>query len=50
VAAGGLVPEEEAEFGGQLESELDLKAIEKLLGTDTRRTMGTLEQIAAKLG
>ena len=36
--------------GGLLESDLDLKAIEKLLGTDTRRTMGTVEQIAAKLG
>lgn len=35
--------------GGLLESELDLKAIEKLLGADTRRTMGTIEQIAAKL-
>jgi len=34
--------------GGLLESELDLKAIEKLLGIDTRRTMGTIEQIAAK--
>jgi len=36
--------------GGLLESDLDLKAIEKLLGVDTRRTMGTIEQIAAKLG
>jgi uncharacterized protein (DUF1697 family) len=35
--------------GGLLESSLDLKAIEKLLGSDTRRTMGTIEQIAAKL-
>jgi uncharacterized protein (DUF1697 family) len=35
--------------GGLLESALDLKAIEKLLGADTRRTMGTVEQIAAKL-
>jgi uncharacterized protein (DUF1697 family) len=35
--------------GGLLESDLDLKAIEKLLGADTRRTMGTVEQIAAKL-
>ncbi len=34
--------------GGLLESGLDLKAIEALLGTDTRRTMGTIEQIAAK--
>jgi uncharacterized protein (DUF1697 family) len=35
--------------GGSLESDLDLKAIEKLLGADTRRTMGTIEQIALKL-
>lgn len=35
--------------GGLLESSLDLKAIAALLGTDTRRTMGTVEQIAAKL-
>ena len=34
--------------GGILESELDLKAIAGLLGADTRRTMGTIEQIAAK--
>lgn len=34
--------------GGLLESELDLKAIERELGPDTRRTMGTIEQIAAK--
>jgi len=34
---------------GTLESDLDLKAIEKLLGADTRRTMGTIEQIALKL-
>ncbi len=34
--------------GGLLESDLDLKAVEMLLGTDTRRTMGTIEQIAAK--
>lgn len=34
--------------GGLLESELDLEAIAALLGTDTRRTMGTIEQIAAK--
>jgi uncharacterized protein (DUF1697 family) len=34
--------------GGLLESDLDLKAIEALLGADTRRTMGTIEQIAAK--
>jgi uncharacterized protein (DUF1697 family) len=35
--------------GGLLESDLDLKAVEKLLGVDTRRTMGTIEQIAAKV-
>ncbi len=34
--------------GGLLESGLDLKAIEAALGSDTRRTMGTIEQIAAK--
>jgi uncharacterized protein (DUF1697 family) len=34
--------------GGLLESDLDLKKIEALLGVDTRRTMGTIEQIAAK--
>jgi uncharacterized protein (DUF1697 family) len=34
--------------GGLLESDLDLKAIEALVGTDTRRTTGTIEQIAAK--
>jgi uncharacterized protein (DUF1697 family) len=34
--------------GGILESELDLQAITALLGPDTRRTTGTIEQIAAK--
>lgn len=34
--------------GGTLDSQLDLKAIESVLGPDTRRTMGTIEQIAAK--
>lgn len=34
--------------GGLFESDLDLKAIEVLIGADTRRTMGTIEQIAAK--
>lgn len=34
--------------GGTIDSDLDLKAIEKALGLDTRRTMGTIEQIAAK--
>jgi uncharacterized protein (DUF1697 family) len=34
--------------GGTLESELDHKAIAKALGTGTQRTMGTIEQIAAK--
>jgi uncharacterized protein (DUF1697 family) len=36
--------------GGLLESNLDLKAIEALLGTDTRRTMGTIEQLSSKYG
>lgn len=36
--------------GGLLESDLDLKAIEKIVGADTRRTMGTIEQLAAKHG
>lgn len=35
--------------GGLLESGLDLKAIEAAVGADTRRTMGTIEQIAAKV-
>jgi uncharacterized protein (DUF1697 family) len=34
--------------GGTIDSELDLKAIEKALGPGTMRTMGTIEQIAAK--
>lgn len=34
--------------GGLLDSELDLKSIDALIGPDTRRTMGTIEQIAAK--
>lgn len=34
--------------GGTIDSELDLKAVEAILGLDTRRTMGTIEQIAAK--
>jgi uncharacterized protein (DUF1697 family) len=34
--------------GGLLESELDLKQIENLVGPTTRRTMGTVEQMAAK--
>jgi uncharacterized protein (DUF1697 family) len=34
--------------GGLLESSLDLKTIDKLIGPATRRTMGTIEQIAAK--
>lgn len=34
--------------GGTLESDLDLKAIADAFGLDTRRTMGTIEQIAAK--
>jgi len=34
--------------GGISESDLDLKAIEKALGPGTKRTLGTVEQIAAK--
>jgi uncharacterized protein (DUF1697 family) len=34
--------------GGTIDSELDQKAIEKALGPGTMRTMGTIEQIAAK--
>jgi len=34
--------------GGLLESDLDWKAIEAAVGVDTRRTMGTIEQIAAR--
>ena len=34
--------------GGISESKLDLKGIEAAVGVDTRRTMGTIEQIAAK--
>jgi uncharacterized protein (DUF1697 family) len=34
--------------GRMVESELDLKAIGKLIGTNTMRTKGTVEQIAAK--
>jgi uncharacterized protein (DUF1697 family) len=34
--------------GGLLESALDLKAIDRLLGAGTMRTKSTLEQIAAK--
>ncbi len=36
--------------GGISESELDLKAIDAALGKGTMRTMGTIEQIVAKLG
>jgi uncharacterized protein (DUF1697 family) len=35
--------------GGLLESDLDLRAIQAAVGADTRRTMGTIEQIATKL-
>ncbi len=35
--------------GGISESDLDLKAIDAVLGAGTMRTMGTVEQIAAKL-
>ncbi|MGC1166387.1 MAG: DUF1697 domain-containing protein [Solirubrobacterales bacterium] len=34
--------------GGMIDSELDLKAIDTALGKGTQRTMGTIEQIAAK--
>ncbi len=34
--------------GGLLESPLDLDAIARLLGSTTRRTKGTMEQLAAK--
>ena len=34
--------------GGTIDSTLDLKAIEQTLGKGTQRTMGTIEQIAAK--
>jgi uncharacterized protein (DUF1697 family) len=34
--------------GGTLESELDRKAIDELLGPTTMRTKGTVEQLAAK--
>ena len=34
--------------GRMLESELDLKRVEKLIGSNTMRTNGTVEQIAAK--
>jgi uncharacterized protein (DUF1697 family) len=34
--------------GGYIESPLDRNAIEKLLGRTTTRTMGTIEQLAAK--
>jgi uncharacterized protein (DUF1697 family) len=36
--------------GGISESELDLKTIDAALGPGTMRTMGTVEQIAARLG
>jgi uncharacterized protein (DUF1697 family) len=34
--------------GGTLDSDLDLKAIDRLLGPSTMRTKGTIERIAAK--
>jgi hypothetical protein len=34
--------------GGMLESELDLKAVERLLGAMTLRTKGTIELICAR--
>lgn len=36
--------------GGISESDLDLKAIAKAVGPGTQRTIGTIEQIAAKYG
>ncbi len=35
--------------GGTIDSDLDLKAIDKALGKGTMRTMGTIEQIVAKV-
>lgn len=35
--------------GGTLESELDFKRIDALLGTSTSRTKGTVDQVATKL-
>lgn len=35
--------------GGTIDSELDLKAIERALGKGTQRTLGTIERVAAKL-
>jgi uncharacterized protein (DUF1697 family) len=34
--------------GGQMESELDHRAIDELVGPSTRRTMGTIELMASK--
>jgi uncharacterized protein (DUF1697 family) len=34
--------------GGMMESELDVDALDRLLGPTTRRTMGTIETMAAK--
>jgi uncharacterized protein (DUF1697 family) len=50
---GASSPEGERELywlpsGGLLESELDLKAIDRLLGPSTMRTKGTIELIARK--
>jgi len=36
--------------GGLLESELDLDAIDRILGPSTRRTKGTIEGLAKKIG
>lgn len=36
--------------GGLLESDLDLDAIDEILGPSTRRTKGTIEGIAKKIG
>jgi uncharacterized protein (DUF1697 family) len=34
--------------GGLMDSELDLRAVERHVGVDTRRTMGTIEQMTVK--
>jgi len=53
LAFGASSPEGERELywlpsGGLLESELDVDAIDRLLGPSTRRTKGTIELIARK--
>jgi hypothetical protein len=34
--------------GGMMQTELDLKLIDRLLGPSTRRTKGTIEQLARR--